>query len=145
MSESIAQIVSIKVQLSGRRGDSLKWFRVIEIPETTSLYELHHVIGNAIGFDDDHMYEFYIGKRWNKRESELGEPASPIDPGIYDEIALTDVFPLGKALKLYYWFDFGDDWMFEITCRSEKTVANKKAKYPRVIEKNGRNPLQYGR
>ena len=145
MSESPSQIVTLDIHLSGWRGTGRKWYRAIEISETTSLYALHHAIQDAIGFDDDHMYEFYLGPRWNKREMELGESASPIDPGPYDSITLADIFPLSKKQKLFYWFDFGDDWMFEITCRQEKKASDKRAKYPRIIEKNGRNPQQSGR
>jgi hypothetical protein len=134
-----AQILTIEVRLSGWRGTSRKWIRAIELPKSATLYALHDAIQNAIDFDDDHMYEFYVGKRWNKRERDIGESASPMDPGSYDKILLSDVFPLGKALKLYYWFDFGDDWMFEITCRPEMTEANKKIKYPNVVEKSGVN------
>jgi hypothetical protein len=145
MSESPTPIVTLDIDLSGWRGTSRKWHRAIEMPEATSLCVLHYAIQDAIGFDDDHMYEFYVGKRWNDREMEISDPASPIDLGAYETIALSDVFPLKKGRKLYYWFDFGDDWMFEISCRSEKQVTDKKAKYPRVVEKNGRNPQQYGR
>lgn len=145
MSVSPAQILTLEVRLSGWRGSGLEWFRAIELPESSTLYVLHGAIQNAINFDDDHMYEFYVGTRWNKRERDIGESASPIDPGSYDEIVLSAVFPLEKAQKLYYWFDFGDDWIFEIRSRSGTTDANKKVKYPRVIEKSGRNPRQYGR
>lgn len=144
MADPNAQIVTLEIRLSGWRGNSRKWYRAIELSEAASLYDLHSTIQDVVGFDDDHMYEFYIGKRWNQRESEIGESATPVDPGTYDEIEITEVFPIGKGLKLYYWFDFGDDWMFEITCRPEAKVANKKMKYPRIVEKHGRNPQQYG-
>lgn len=145
MSVSPTQIVTLEIDLSGRRGASRKWHRAIEMLESTSLYALHQAIQDVIGFDDDHMYEFYVGKRWNDREFEIGEPASPIDSVTYESISLSGVFPLKKGRKLYYWFDFGDDWMFAISCRSEKKTPDKKAKYPRVVEKDGRNPRQYGR
>ena len=96
MSESLSQIVTLDIRLSGWRGTRRKWHRAIEVSETTSLYALHHAIQDAIGFDDYHMYEFYVGPRWNKREIEIGESASPIDPGTYDSIALSDIFPLSK-------------------------------------------------
>jgi len=140
MSESPVQIVTLAIKLSGWRGTSRKWYRAIEMPETTSLYALHHAIQDAIGFDDDHMYEFYVGKRWNDREIEIGDSASPIDPGAFETVALSDLFPLKKGRKLYYWFDFGDNWMFEITCRAEKKTAEKRAKYPRVVEKKWTQP-----
>ena len=36
------------------------------------------------------------------------------DADILDEIALQRIWPLPKSMKLFYWFDFGDDWKFQI-------------------------------
>jgi pRiA4b ORF-3-like protein len=59
------------------------------------------------------------------------------DPG------LDEIFPLPKPLKLYYWFDFGDDWKFEIKKARQEKEAEPRVKYPRVIERAGPNPVQY--
>ncbi|HMM74598.1 MAG TPA: hypothetical protein PJ986_02740 [Gammaproteobacteria bacterium] len=138
-----AKVYTLKVKLTGRRATDREWIRVIEMLDGYTLYDVHCTIQEVINFDDDHMYEFYIGTRWNKRVAEIGEGATPEDPGSYDDIALSTIFPLEKGQKLYYWFDFGHGWMFEITCTSVAGVLNKRARYPRVIAKSGRNPRQY--
>lgn len=65
--------------------------------------------------------------------------------GIYRDIKLKDVFAeMPTGMKLIYHFDFGDDWMFEITkMQSEAKNPDSKVKYPRVAKSNGRNPVQY--
>jgi len=45
--------------------------------------------------------------------------------------------------KLYYWFDFGDDWTFEITKDRRIKSAEPRVKYPRVVGATGPNPEQY--
>ncbi len=60
-------------------------------------------------------------------------------------LTLEQVFPLPKNMKLYYHFDFGDDWRFEIRkARTKPKEPEARVKYPRVIESIGRNPREYG-
>jgi hypothetical protein len=107
--------------------------------------EWYGTIQDIVGFDDDHMYTFYVDRNWRQREAELAEPAAPIGGSDYEDILLNQVCPLENGCRLYYWFDFGDDWIFEIRLRGGTKARNARAKYPRVIEKCGRNPSQYGR
>ena len=139
----MSEILTLRIRLSGARGEDRKWRRVIEIPEDASLEDLHYTIQDLINFDNDHMFEFYIGRSWRQHKMEIGEAANPEDPGENEKIRLSDVYPLEKNLKVYYWFDFGDSWIFEITRRAGTKAPNRRAKYPRVVEKEGRNPPQY--
>ena len=54
---------------------------------------------------------------------------------------LGDIWPLGRK-KLYYWFDFGDDWIFEIR-KMRSSKADDTISCPRVLESIGPNPEQY--
>jgi hypothetical protein len=56
---------------------------------------------------------------------------------------LKDIYPLDKGMKLYYWFDFGDNWKFEIKKSRKKIEKKDKVKYPIVVKKIGNNPTQY--
>ena len=60
-----------------------------------------------------------------------------------DDPPLCEIYPLPERLKLYYWFDFGDDWKFEIKKARHPKPPERRVKYPRVIEKGGPNPVQY--
>jgi len=42
--------------------DDEPWIRVIEVKEDFTLDQLHHYIQEIVAFDNDHLYEFYIGK-----------------------------------------------------------------------------------
>ncbi len=114
--------------------------RIIEIDSSSTLEALHYAIQDAVAFDDDHLYEFYLSRteRSGGRTSFNDENET-----IYD-LTLEDVFPLEKGKKLYYLFDYGDEWLFKITKSGKKPHNPEKGvKYPAVIEKLGENPEQY--
>lgn len=140
----MAEILTLKIALSGWRAGDNSWSAVIEVPEETTLVDLHYTIQKLVNFDDDHLHEFYAGRHWRNRNIQFGEPASSFETSDAEEVKLSDVFPLEKKHNLYYHFDFGDDWIFEIKCRAGKKPMNQRAKYPRIIEKSGRRPTQYG-
>ena len=120
------------------------WIRVIEIDEEASLYDLHDFLQDVVDFDRDHLFGFYIANRFHGRKQWLSESEHKEDMWAdYAEILLKDVFPLGRK-KLYYLFDYGDDWTFEVR-RSRKRPREPEpgVTYPRVIESIGPNPPQY--
>lgn len=142
-------IIRLKVECV--RGFYLKeqCIRVIEMEEDTTLLDLHEIIQEVVGFDRDHPFDFYLAnssspwahKKW-LGESESEDWADRESEFLH--IRLSQVFPLGRK-KLYYLFDFGDKWTFEI----RKTRGSKKPEvdvaYPRVIESIGPIPEQYPR
>jgi 3-mercaptopyruvate sulfurtransferase SseA len=46
-------------------------------------------------------------------------------------------------LRLNYNFDFGDDWMFEITCDPKTTHLPRARKRAKLIHERGSRPIQY--
>jgi hypothetical protein len=124
----------------------------VEVPIILSLFKLHSLILKVTGFDsDDHGYEFYAGHnyrnkkvRYNEREYDYGDsPFESEDPFLLEEITLHKVYPLPKSCKLYYFFDFGDHWIFEIK-KSRKKVAPVIGRlYPYLKERLGIPPKQY--
>ncbi len=111
--------------------DEQPWFRIIEVKEDFSLVMLHKYIQEIVEFDDDHLYEFYIGKNPRNRTSSVPK-----------RTRLNEIYPL-KGSKLYYLFDFGDSWLFKIKKLRKKKIENEKYKYPLLIESSGVNPEQY--
>ena len=118
--------------------------RIIEVPDDMTLGELHNTIQELTGFDDDHLFTFFIsrgsrGKRtpvvetdqWEERQDDLYE------------IPLRNVFPLPQNMKLFYWFDFGDDWIFQIGKRRAAKPEDSDARYPKIIAETGPKPVQY--
>ena len=136
------EVFTLTIELIFGQADEC-WKRTIEMPENYSLSDLHFFIQEIIEFDNDHMYEFYAGRNWRNRKivySETG--ATPLESNEFGEILLKDVYPL-PGLKLYYLFDFGDNWTFEIKKSRKNKYIEKGVTYPRVIESYGGNPAQY--
>ena len=48
-------------------------------------------------------------------------------------------------MKLLYWFDFGDDWIFRISKRAKSKMEEDHIQYPRVTKEFGPKPVQYPR
>jgi len=117
--------------------------RTIEIDSATTLNDMHNVMQSLTDFDNDHCYDFFIGKTPRDIGNTLG---SDDEFGAASKklkrIRLADVFPLPTGHHLFYWFDFGDDWKFQISLKktSQKEAG---AKYPRVIAEKGPSPVQY--
>ncbi len=119
------------------------WEAIIEVPVDYSLYEFHLFIQKIINFENDHLFEFYAAR--NERNRKLifsDEAGNPYDGGEFEDILLKDVYPL-KGLKLYYLFDFGDNWIFEIHKLRKKAIAQEGIEYPRMVTENGSKLIQY--
>jgi hypothetical protein len=118
--------------------------RVMEIGDDATLEDLHLAIQRAVAFDNDHLYDFYAGRTHRNRQIRYADDFEWEErEAVFAELTLgEDVYPL-EGLKLYYHFDFGDDWIFEIRkARKEKAPAPG-VTYPRVVESRGPNPTQY--
>jgi hypothetical protein len=137
------EIYTLTIELESGRYAKAPWKRVIEIPETTDLYDLHLYIQSIINFDNDHLFEFFAGRHWRNRKRVFGDE----DEFGFEEregldTPLNEVYPL-KGLKLFYHFDFGDSWIFTIKKGRKKKHVEQGVEYPRLIESEGENPEQY--
>jgi len=87
--------------------------------------------------------DFFIGKNYRDRKRPLSDGSgTPFDAGEYSDIRFEDVLPQ-TGLKLFYHFDFGDDWIFRLKIGRKIGNAEKEKKYPRLILKNGKTLKQY--
>jgi len=108
---------------------------------------LHEAIQDAVSFDNDHLFDFFVGRHSGNRAYSIGGTPSysnfnPVK--IYRGIHLSSVWPLPTGMKLYYLFDFGDNWVFQINkTRHKDKIEQAGVVYPRVIEAKGKNPEQY--
>ena len=121
--------------------------RVIEIKPNATFLELHEAIQGAVDFDNDHLFEFFIGRHSGNRAYTIGgEPnGDTFNPvRIYRNVRISSVWPLPTGMNLYYLFDFGDNWLFQINkTRHKDKLIQPGIVYPRVIEARGKNPEQY--
>ena len=131
-------IETLKIKLLSGMTDN-DWECMVEVPNDYSLYDLHGVIQQAVGFNNDHLFEFAIGRNYNPRSTIV---IGCDDDGIDEKI--DSILPKIKGKKLFYMFDYGDSWLFQISKSRKKSFkANPKIQYPRLTIEIGVKPEQY--
>jgi len=133
-------IWTLKVELLFGTYAEEEWDGLIELESSSTLEELHFAIIDAVNFENDHLYEFYVSRTERSRDRLRFDEESG---KIYNS-TLENLFPLEKGRKLYYLFDYGDHWLFRIT-KSRKNPQELKTgiKYPRLLSEVGKAPEQY--
>ncbi len=108
-------------------------WRLIEIPQRASFWDLHVAIQDAMGWLDYHLHEFSLELSRAGRVLKIGIPddetGMEVLPGWEEPIALYFRAPGDRAL---YWYDFGDDWRHDVTLVAIEPRA-KGTRYPRCI------------
>ena len=118
--------------------------RIVAMDDSASLLDLHDMIQEAVSFDRDHPFDFYIANSaspWADRHWITDVEDWDEKEAIFWKTELKDIWPLGRR-RLYYWFDFGDDWIFEIR-KMRHTKTDESLTTPRILEGIGPNPTQY--
>lgn len=118
---------------------------VIDAPVELTLGELaSHILG-MVEFDGDHLAEFYLAnglggkKTWFTPNGEWNDD----DVRVMD-MQLSEIFPLPKHKKLYYIYDFGASWCFQISKRGKETTWQPDIEYPCLLSETGLKPLEFG-
>ena len=125
-------ILTVKVSLPG-------WSCIIELEESTSFEDLHHLIQSAVEFDDDHLYEFFVSSSERSRNRDI--ICSYEDSAT---MSIGDVLPVPKGRRLLYLFDYGDNWLFRIALtRKSPFEAIDSVGYPNLVSETGERPIQY--
>jgi hypothetical protein len=118
-------------------------YRAILINSGTTFFELHGHIQDAFGLENGHLWEFQHG---NKKDPDrialsLLEDALGFDEEPDFEAESTTIEDILKAEKekLVYWYDFGDDWKFDITVQKILPVSelDSKIKMPHLLKAQG--------
>jgi hypothetical protein len=108
------------------------------------LTALHDVVRGAFGWDDDHLYSFWLdGRYWGDRDSEYTRPEGLDDLGDPARTAAVAIGSLGLAIgqRIAYVFDFGDEWRVRLTVKAIDAADDDE--YPRVLKRLGEAPPQY--
>ena len=120
--------------------EQIHWECVIEVDGDASLEDLHLMIQEAVEFDNDHMYEFYIAKTLQafERNSFQCDEQRIVDTSIEYFIQTA------KDKKMFYLFDYGDSWLFQISKTRKKPFAPvENIEYPNIVSKSDFLPEQY--
>ncbi len=145
------QVYSFKVALMYDK----RIYRNIEILENQTLADLHESIFEAFERYDEHLYSFFLTRKATKSTRviydfpEITHPMnleSQIDFGFKDryDAGKTKIgeLALGEKEKLYYLFDFGDEWWHELTVLKIRDTENSKG-FPKIVKISGESPAQY--
>ena len=128
--------------------------RHIEIRADQYLSDLHRVIFDAFGMQDDAEYEFNIGgkKRFAKETKHFGLPEFQDKRKKYlgrsesyaGDARVTPIGDLGLKPEQVsgYCFDFEQDWYYFL-CLTKIDKAIETVIYPRVTRKQGKAPPQH--
>jgi hypothetical protein len=109
--------------------------RVIEVRGDQTLEDLHDAIFAAFDREEEHLYEFQLGRG-------PGDRLGPICDDHQAGKTTIDSLGLGVGSRFGYLFDFGDCWQHQINVEAvEEKVPE--GTYPRVTRKAGKSPPQY--
>ncbi len=115
-------------------------WRRIEISADHTLLDLHRAIQRAYNFDDDHLYSFFMdGRSWSHER--FTSPYEDEGPWV-DDVRIGEL-GLFIGQNILYLFDYGDEWHFRVELEEIKRECPKPRK-PKIIEKKGKAPEQYG-
>jgi hypothetical protein len=133
-------IFTVKIKLVNGIYANDDWEGNIEIPSDFNLEDFHLFIQDLLGFDDDHMYEFYVAKSDRGSAIERFE----CDDEKIEDTSVGEFILNSKGKKAFYLFDYGDSWLFKISNSRKKPFQPViDVKYPRVVSEVGVKPEQY--
>ena len=130
-------------------------YRNIEILENQTLADLHEMIFYAFDKYDEHLYSFFLTRKPTRSMRTIYDSPEYTHPMALQQgsgfefkkqynAAESNIGNLGlkEKNKLYYLFDFGDEWWHELTVLKIQSAAEFE-KYPKLVKKAGESPDQY--
>jgi len=168
-------IWTLKIKLLSGRWVEKDWEATIALDASSTLADLHHIIQQAVGFDNDHLYGFYVARTpwsrdrvrydgseqdgWYDEDDEGEDQDEDQDEGEYEDegedyaaeeddsastTTLEGLFPLPADRRLFYLFDYGDNWIFQISrARNKPFEPEPGSEWPLLIGEHGERPPQY--
>ena len=134
-----ADVVTFRVRVD-LTGTKPPLWRRLELASDLFLNEVHEVIQAAFGWTDSHLHEFASGKDYYHRASEhylCPFQADEGQIGVPEEDVRLDEVLAKPGSKLFYLYDFGDDWMHVIKLEAVQPRDDSAAK---AVCIDGRGP-----
>lgn len=125
------QVVDLEIHVR-----NTKCVRTIRLNLSDSLYPLHSAIQEAVDFDDDHLFAFYVGNGM-LQECYVMEAAMASGEELPVKNTRMGDIPLRKGMKFTYLFDFGDMWWFDIKVLQ---VSEGSVETPQILKAVGPSP-----
>src|SRR6266536_4190021 len=122
--------------------DAPSIWREIELKRDQTLADLGDVIPRAFGFDDDHLWSFFLsGRPWDTAteyaRSPAQEPFAGRNARAASRLRIRDA-PAGK--EFLFLFDYGDEWHFGVRLARTSKTPEPGSRYPRVVASPGCRP-----
>jgi len=114
-------------------------WRRIELSSDHMLLDLHNSIQSAYGFDDDHLYSFFMNGKIPSDEV-FTSPYDDTGPHV-DVVRIGDL-GLTVGQNILYLFDYGDMWRFRVDLEEIRALGVIPLN-PMIIESKGKSPKQY--
>ncbi len=115
------------------------WRRVV-VPMEYTFWHLHTVIQVAMGWDNDHLWQF-----WDDKRGGQSVMIGPKMDGDFDDQLDADLVPLSEYLhtegqKFLYTYDMGDNWEHQLLVEAVGDVPADARHYPVCLAGEGACP-----
>ncbi len=131
MSRKVARVMRFRIQLVGIEPSI---WRMIDVPEAYTFWDLHVAIQDSMGWLDYHLHSFNPPRRHGRIKSRVGIPDDEYDDGTVAgwEVPIVKFFmEIGDTLE--YEYDFGDGWLHEVTLAGV-LLKERGRKYPVCVD-----------
>ena len=109
--------------------------RTLQVSANIRLARLHLTIQAAMGWTNSHLYMFEAGgATWGPPDPDFGTDDLPAN-----KTTLAELIEDTGARSINYLYDFGDDWVHDLTCSAAK-AADPNETYPRLTAVAGTCP-----
>lgn len=133
----VQQTYVFDAELVGSRGVR----RVIAVRHDLTLVDLHYALQSAFGWDDDHLYAFWLDDQfWTAAGAHYTRPCAADGPSRSAAVRI-DRLGLAEGRRIAYVFDFGHEW--RVRLRVQSVVADDGLPSPRLLRADGQAPPQY--
>ena len=122
----------MRFRIALRHIDPVIW-RLIEVPDTYSFWDLHVAIQDSMGWLDYHLHQFNMRQGRSRATITIGIPDEFLDDTIPGwEASLSEWFKAVGDMAVYE-YDFGDGWEHEVQLTGI-ALPEPGQKYPRCID-----------
>ena len=127
-------------RIGGGRGGVFS--RTIALQSKQTLEHLHLAIQDALDWDNDHLYSFFMNGKSGDQRYAFACPFERDNPPFTDE-AIVGELGLSIRHKFIYLFDYGDCHEIIVEVTEIHAKGEKGVRYPSVVESHGAAPQQY--
>ena len=120
--------------------------RTITVREDLTLVDLHYALQSAFGWDDDHLYAFWLdGAFWASEDAHYMHPyhATSVDPPGRSACARLVDLDMFEGQRIAYVFDFEREWRVQLELRAIRAAQGPAV--ARCVAREGTAPPQYDR